>query len=918
MVRAMILGAAAAVLLGRGATGETLRGTVRTADGKPAAGASVWASHLWIHRLERVEAVAGDEGTFTLELSPGTWLLSGRSGDQGVSGFEAVEVQAGRPPQPSTLRLTPQGLLRGRLLEAESGEPIVGARFVLDDGRDPTTDADGRFEAPALSRGNSHEAFVVAPGRERKRVLFEMAEGPTTELEVRIPRGARVVGRVVDLDGRPIPGADVGRSTSGSGLSLTALWEKADEEGRFAYDGVVSDRSTWLGASAPGFEEAERTAFRVGVDDPPLTLDFRLARKPTPEVSKPDPAGAGAKPEQPTNVRTVTGVAVGPDGSPVVGATVRWGLERSDRTIEAKSDERGRFRLPLVPVEAGVVSVVPAADDLAPGFAAVEAVGDREATVELSKAHVLRGVVHDAAGKPFPGVMVLATVDVAGQRPMLLWERRATSDAEGRFAVAGLPEAGVKFTFLRSGVSDLRDRELPLDREADVVLTAAGAIRGKVVGPDGKPVRNFRVLLNAPRERRPDDVYGGFFAGFCGIGLSYTTDDGTFLIRNLTAGSVQRVTVLAPGFGEASIDRVVAEPLDRITDQQLASFHLPTANALRVVVLAEGTDDPIPGARTAVIYEDPAVDANFAWGYHDSAWGDSVQARTDANGVADYTPLSFSEGTVTVQAPGYSRRAVGWRDRAGELVVRLAPESVVSGEVIDAGSGRPIDAATVNLSSMERGGQVTEPIEPADAGRFRIGEIPAGDYVLTVSVPFGPTLHSERITLQAGQEARRDLKVSREKAAAMAAPAPLTPRFKVGDAAPDFASKTLDGRPVELKDLRGKFVLLDFWATWCGPCVAEAPHLKAVHEAFGDDPRFAMMSLSLDQTRDVVSKFLEDKPQPWTQVFLGDWSTDPVTKEYGVHGIPSIFLIDPDGKIVAQGLRGPKIKEAVARALEAK
>ena len=92
------------------------------------------------------------------------------------------------------------------------------------------------------------------------------------------------------------------------------------------------------------------------------------------------------------------------------------------------------------------------------------------------------------------------------------------------------------FTFLGEGVSDLRDHVLELDKENVVMMSAAGAIRGKVVDHEGKPVRNFRVLLNGSREREPGDKYGGFFAGFCGIGLTYTSDDGSFVVRNLGAG----------------------------------------------------------------------------------------------------------------------------------------------------------------------------------------------------------------------------------------------------------------------------------------------------------------------------------------------------------------------------------------------
>jgi thiol-disulfide isomerase/thioredoxin len=140
--------------------------------------------------------------------------------------------------------------------------------------------------------------------------------------------------------------------------------------------------------------------------------------------------------------------------------------------------------------------------------------------------------------------------------------------------------------------------------------------------------------------------------------------------------------------------------------------------------------------------------------------------------------------------------------------------------------------------------------------------------------------------------------------------------LKVGDEAPPFQVGTLDGGSVSLSDFRGKYVLLDFWAVWCGACVAEMANLKEVYDAFHGDPRFVMLSLSLDEDIAVPKKFAQQRgTSVWPQAFLGPWGKDKVHQGYDVYGIPQILLIGPDGRIIATGLRGGSIKTSIGKAL---
>jgi len=136
-----------------------------------------------------------------------------------------------------------------------------------------------------------------------------------------------------------------------------------------------------------------------------------------------------------------------------------------------------------------------------------------------------------------------------------------------------------------------------------------------------------------------------------------------------------------------------------------------------------------------------------------------------------------------------------------------------------------------------------------------------------------------------------------------------------GDPAPDFTALTYDGKPFKLSDYRGKYVLIDFWATWCVPCVASIPDLVKVHEEFAGD-RFEIIGLSVDKTIEEAEKFHQKKPSPYVHGYVGEKSQSKAAAQYGVRLIPSIWLIGPDGSIVARDLRGEEIHKAVAKALK--
>jgi thiol-disulfide isomerase/thioredoxin len=269
------------------------------------------------------------------------------------------------------------------------------------------------------------------------------------------------------------------------------------------------------------------------------------------------------------------------------------------------------------------------------------------------------------------------------------------------------------------------------------------------------------------------------------------------------------------------------------------------------------------------------------------------------------------EAVVTVHMDGYApqlKLVAALVDDSAPVEIRLSPGATIKGVVKD-GDGKPVASAEAVAGKWQGHDTLGLRAMTDERGEFVIENIPLEEFELTV--------YAEKMTPEKLIVSARDSQTIEIELEAGDDPADRVP-LAVGAALPAVALKGLDGKPIDLKSYAGRVLVIDFWATWCGPCLTELPKLTEVYEKYKSREDFALIGISRDFEEADLRNFLMGRPRmTWPQVVGADNGSDEAAEKFGVSGIPALFVIDKKGNVAVTGISAEELPEHIDKLLKA-
>lgn len=608
---------------------------------------------------------------------------------------------------------------------------------------------------------------------------------------------------------------------------------------------------TLLAAEVPAPGEGEPVNEKAAIEAAPSKPDFVVV-----EGQVTDHTGAGQK-----DVRVVVRRKAEGDKE---GALIGEGV----------TDEFGDFAIRSQEPVTGLIVVTILKEPFAPQ---AHEITREEGEDPPFLGETLRGTLR-VAGKV---VGSLGDEPVAGAAVLLragYQDARAVSDEDGSFRLSGLSPGAGELIVEKAGFGRERVeiQSVATSGEITIRLKPQRVLRLRVASDAGAPVAG--AIVEVLDEARQD------------FRSLVSDDEGRAELKGVHFDAERlRARLTHPDYvSSAGFDRELQTPEDRAE----SAHELVMVRAGRVTGrIVDEAGDALHGARVAT------GEAEDVGSPRD--WSDS-EGRFSIGGVGP------GRSVVTVHLADYAPALRVVEVSAGmtvEIHMQLSAGAVLAG-VVETESGEP--GRGVEVVTGEWHGFRTLGLRAMTdhEGRFTMFNVPRDEFEIRW---LRGRSAGEPVQVRGGTGDAVRL-VLPERAVADEPPwEPLKP----GGAAPEFTLRLLDGSTVRGSALAGKVVLVDFWATWCPPCVAEVPALIRVHESFGARDDFVMIGVSLDTEEREVREFVRRRGVTWGQAVGEGGGARAAADAFGVPGIPALFLIDREGKVAGAYLQAAEAEDAL-------